>query len=101
VVYDYTGWLTVDGRRFTAFLPLGSKIVLENEAFFLAHAFQWSYEEVKRMPSSARHRFVKMQEESVRQNQPGNSSGTMPAPSSPTGLAPKAGSKAVPISYNP
>lgn len=41
VIRDYRGWLAVDGPRFYAFLPLGSRAQLEHDTLCLAEAYNW------------------------------------------------------------
>lgn len=55
----------------------------------LARAFRWDPTSIKQMPCSQRHRFVKMHEESMRQENAAARGQTAPAVTSvPTGLSP-------------
>jgi len=78
----------VDGPRFHAFLPLGSRSQLENDTLKLAEAYQWNPIMVKQMSSSERHRYVKMKAAiEAERNARRNNQTTMAMPStSPTGL---------------
>ena len=88
-IRDYRGWLTVDGPRFGAFKPLGSRAQLEYDTLCLAEAYHWDPITVKLMPSSQRHRFVKMKEQIVEEQRAReNNQTTMPEPTGHTGLSP-------------
>jgi len=54
------------GSRFHALLPLGNRAVLEYDVVFLGRK-GFSYSDVMTMPSSRRHRLVKLHEEIDRQ----------------------------------
>lgn len=89
VIYDQRGWLSVDGPRFFAFLPLGNRARMENEILFLAQYYQWDPLTVKRMFCSERHRYVKakkaiLEEEAARANN--QTTNAMPAAPPPTGI---------------
>jgi hypothetical protein len=92
VVYDRSGWLTVRGPRFGVFLPLGSRVSLEHDILFLMEAYQQPYESIMAMPSSRRHRLVKMKEEITRQQRAGEKGGqVISGGGAPNGLAPAPG----------
>lgn len=103
VIYDQRGWLTVDGPRFFAFLPLGNKARLENEIIFLAEAYKWDPLTIKKMTCSERHRYVKMKEaiaheEKARRNN--QTTNAMPAPAPPTGIDRRVEVPSVGINYS-
>jgi len=50
--------MEVTGRRFTAFLPLGDKRILESHILFFAEAYRWSPEQVLKIESARRFRLV-------------------------------------------
>lgn len=85
--YDWSGWLTVDGPRFGAFAPLGSKVMLEYDILFLMEAYNQPYDSIMAMPSSRRHRIVKMRAEIVRQAKDSRS-GQTTVSSGATGINP-------------
>lgn len=101
VIYDRRGWLSVDGPRFWAFFPLGSRAQLEHDILRLAEAYGWDPPTVKQMASSERHRFVKMKqaindEERARRN----NQTTIPQPSASTGISPRVSMPTVGINYS-
>jgi hypothetical protein len=100
VLYDRRGWMTVDGPRFHAFLPLGSRSKLEYDTLALAQAFHWDPPTVKQMSCSERHRYVKMHAaiEAEQRAQQKNQT-TIAAPSTPTGISPRADMQSVGIDY--
>lgn len=103
VIYDRRGWLTVDGPRFFAFLPLGNKARMEYEIIFLAEAYKWDPLTIKRMTCSERHRYVKMKEainaeENARRNN--QTTNAMPAAPPPTGIDRRVDIPSVGIDYS-
>lgn len=93
--------MNVDGPRFFAFLPLGSKIVLENDILFLMEAYNQPYDSIMAMPSSRRHRIVKAKEEITRQRN-ADGGGASSGESISTGLDPfpkQAGRRTIGLSY--
>lgn len=66
------------------FLPLGSRANLEHDIVFLLEAYNQPYGDVMSMPSSRRHRLVKIREEIVRTRKTGGNKGL----SYSTGLSP-------------
>jgi hypothetical protein len=61
--------------------------MLEHETFLLAEAYGWDPPTIKAMSCSERHRYVKMKEEVVKQdNLRANGQATPAATSIPTGL---------------
>lgn len=100
MVYDYRGWLTVDGPRFMAFFPLGSRAHLERDTIYLAQAFQWDPIAVKQLSCSERHRYVKMKEAITAEERARmNNQTTMPQPSTPTGIDSRAKMQDVGLRY--
>jgi len=92
----------VAGPRFAVFFPLGSRILLEQDLLFLAEAYRWSPRDVMSMPSSQRHRFVKMKEEISRQQVAESKGQTTPDSVPVTGLDSKRSSaqqRTVGLSY--
>lgn len=81
-----------------AFLPVGSRARLEHDALCLFEAYQMPYDSVMSMPCSRRHRFIKMREMVIEQQNSGDDFGQTPITVS-TGLGPSAGSsrQAVPM----
>ena len=78
----------MDGPRFGAFRPLGSRALLEYDILCLAEAYQWDPLTVMKMPSSQRHRFVKMREQiATEQHARQNNQTTVPQPTIPTGIS--------------
>ena len=101
VVYDYRGWLTVEGPRFHAFFPLGSRSQLEHDILCLAEAYNWDPPTIKQMTCSERHRYVKMKEAiTAEQKAQKNNQTTMAEPSGPTGLSKRADMPTVGIDYS-
>jgi len=101
VIYDRRGWLSVDGPRFWAFFPLGSRAMLEHDVLLLAEAYGWDPPTVKQMSSSERHRYVKMKQ-AIAQEQRAkeNNQTTVPQPSGPTGISPRVDIPTVGIDYS-
>lgn len=101
VIYDRRGWLTVDGPRFWAFLPLGSRAQLEHDVLCLAEAYGWDPPTVKQMSSSERHRYVKMKEAiTAEQRARDKNQTTVPQPSGSTGISPRVSMPTVGIDYS-
>lgn len=71
-----------------AFLPLGNKAQLQNDKVFLLEHYKLSPKEVMELPSSERHRLVKIKEEFNRMASKKTSGDTVSAVV-PTGLAPQ------------
>lgn len=88
VYHDRRGWLAVDGPRFWAFYPLGSRAMLEHDILLLAEAYGWDPPTVKQMSSSERHRFVKMKQAiAAEQRAQANNQTTVAKPAPPTGIS--------------
>jgi hypothetical protein len=101
VIYDRRGWLQVDGPRFWAFFPLGSRAQLEHDVLRLAEYYGWDPPTVKQMASSERHRYVKMKKAIIQEEKANrNNQTTVPQPSGPTGISPRASMPAVGIDYS-
>ena len=79
----------MDGPRFSAFHPLGSRAQLEFDILCLAEAYKWDPITVTQMPSSQRHRYVKMKEQIVQErNAKASNQTTTPQPTLKTGISP-------------
>jgi len=101
VIYDRRGWLSVDGPRFWAFYPLGSRGQLEHDILILAEAYGWDPPTVKMMSSSERHRFVKMKMAiNIEQKARANNQTTIPQPTGPTGISSNVDMKSFGLDYS-
>jgi hypothetical protein len=100
-IRDYRGWLSVDGPRFYAFLPFGSRSQLEHDTLCLAEGYQWDPLTVKKMACSERHRYVKMKEAiAAEQKARKNNQTTVAEPQSPTGISPRAEIPSIGLDYS-
>jgi hypothetical protein len=101
VIFDQSGWWTVDGPRFFAFLPLGQRAQLDLDILVLGKVFHWAPESVLHMSCSRRRRMIRLQEEVVRQeNAAAKGQTTDPQPTIPTGIASKQeGSEPINLNY--
>jgi hypothetical protein len=101
VLYDRRGWLTVDGPRFWAFFPLGSRAQLEHDILLLAEAYGWDPPTVKQMTCSERHRFVKMKKAiAAEERARANNQTTMPQPTPSTGISQRADMPSFGLDYS-
>jgi hypothetical protein len=73
---------------------------LEHDILRLAEAYHWDPPTVKQMACSERHRYVKMVAATAAEKKAQeNDQTTVPAPTSPTGISPKADTPTVGIDY--
>jgi hypothetical protein len=78
------------GSRYHTFLPVGSRTRLESDIICLFEAYNQPYDDIMNMPSSRRHRLIKIREMIVDQQKSGSSDPSAKALTFKTGNSPRA-----------